>query len=366
MTRRRLAYLSLETPREGQASFTHVHEIMDGLREEGWTVELFATRSGGASSGAGPLAKLREQVALQLRLGRRLREFDALFVRSHFSARLISGRARAVGVPVVHEINGRPDDVAVTYPLLRPLAAALRWLYRSQYRDASHLVAVTPGLAQWASSFAGHDRVSVVSNGANTALFRPDGPLDLVPSSYVVFVGGLVAWHGVGTMLAALDDPSWPAGVRLVVAGDGVERGLLQAAVGHPRLEWLGRVDYRDIPALLRGALAALCMIEDPDGRSATGVAPLKLFEAMACGAPVVVSDLPYQAELVRDAGAGIVVGMGDPAALAAAVRRLAADGAQARDMGRRGAAFVARHASWRARAADTARILDAAIARTG
>lgn len=363
MTGKRLAYLSLESPREGQASFTHVHEIIGGLGREGWDVELFATSGGGASSGTGKFARLAEQVALQRCLAGRLSEFDALFVRSHFAAWPIARRATALGLPVVHEVNGRPADLTVTYPALRPLSPLLQWLYRSQYRTAARLVAVTPGLADWGRAFSGHDRVDVVPNGANTSLFTPNGPDAGIGGDHVVFVGGLVGWHGVATMLAAINDPRWPVGVALVVAGDGIERGRLEAAAGHPRLRWLGRVPYEDVPALLRGALAALCMIEDPEGRSATGVAPLKLFEAMACGVPVVVSDLPYQAELVRGVGSGLVAPMADASALAQAVASLAADRAGAREMGRRGAEHVVQNASWAARAKATAAILDRALA---
>lgn len=361
-----MAYLSLETPRRGQASFTHVHEIIDGLAENGWDVELFATAGGGASSGSGKLARLREQAKLQLMLAPRLGEFDALFIRSHFAAWPITRRAAALNLPVVHEVNGRPVDVTLTYPALRPFAGLLRGLYKSQYRSAAHLLAVTPGLAEWVRVFAGHARVSVVPNGANTRLFTPPGPRSEITAGHVVFIGGLVCWHGVGAMLAALDDAAWPVGVNLIVAGDGVERGRLQAASGHPRLRWLGRVDYEKVPALLRGSLGSLCLIEDPDGRSTTGVAPLKLFEALACGAPVIATDLPYQADLIRGVGAGLVVPMRDPTAIAKAVAALANDRDAARRMGERGAVYVAAHCSWAMRAQETAVILDSVAAGPG
>lgn len=358
----RLAYLSLETPRPGQASQTHIDEIIAGLKQSGWRVELFATTRGGASARTSFLRRLLDYCRVQQALARRLDEFDAIFVRSHFMALPLAFWARRRKIPVVHEINGKPADIGVTYPQLRPFSPLFSWLYRAQYRMAAHLIAVTEGLAQWARSFAGHDRVSVVSNGANTELFTPEGPIADIAGRYVIFVGGLVAWHGIGTMLAALRDPAWPTDVKLVIVGDGIERSRIEAAKGDLNLVWLGRRAYGDIPPLLRGALAALCVIEDQDGRSASGVAPLKLFEAMACGVPVIASDLPFQAELVRQEHAGLVIPASAPGKLAAAVNQLAEDAQTARSMGANGADYVVREASWQHRGDDIHHILKSAL----
>lgn len=360
----RLAYLSLETPRPGQASQTHIDEIIAGLRDCGWQVELFTTSSGGASTHSSFLRRLLDYGHVQLSLARRLSSFDAVFARSHFMALPLALWARWRGIPVVQEINGKPADIGVTYPAFKSLAPVFSWLYRTQYRIAAHLIAVTDGLAHWARSFANHDRVSVVSNGANTALFNPDGPNADISGRYVVFVGGLVAWHGIDTMLAALKEPAWPADVRLVIVGDGIEREKVAAAEGDACLLWLGRQPYEAIPALLRGALAALCVIEDQDGRSASGVAPLKLFEAMACGVPVIASDLPFQADLLRNADAGLIVPPAAAPAIASAVKSLADAPEKGRLLGRNGAAYVAREASWHQRGQEIDCLLRTAISK--
>lgn len=363
---KRLAYLSLETPRPGQASQTHIEEIIAGLQDCGWQVELFATSSGGASTRSSFLRRLLDYSRVQRSLVRRLHTFDAIFVRSHFMALPTALAAKWQKRPVVQEVNGKPLDVSITYPTLRWFSPIFAWLYRVQYRLAAHVVAVTPGLVSWSRDFSGHDRVSLVSNGANTKLFKPDGPRGSVEKPYVVFVGGLVAWHGIDTMLSALREPAWPADLRLVIVGDGIERRKVEAALGDPRLLWLGRQPYESVPAILRGALAALCVIENQDGRSASGVAPLKLFEAMACGAPVIVSDLPFQADIVRDAEAGIVVPMAEASALAEAVRALADAPDEASSLGQRGADYVSREASWHQRAREVDTVLRDAVSRAG
>jgi glycosyltransferase involved in cell wall biosynthesis len=103
----------------------------------------------------------------------------------------------------------------------------------------------------------------------------------------------------------------------------------------------------------------------NPLGRSSTGMNPLKLFETLACGIPAIVSELPGQADLVREGRCGLVVPCGDAAALARAVGELAADPGAAREMGRRGAAVVRAAHSWRARAVEIDKVLRACLAGT-
>lgn len=363
---RRLAYLCLETPRPGQAAHTHVHEIINGLRRRGWQVDLITTEAGGASAGRSFVRRALDFAGAQARLARRLSDFDAVYVRSHPAAVAASMVARMRGVPVFQEVNGKPTDLAVTYPRLRPVVPLLAWAYRSQLARAAHVFAVTDGLAAWVRLDARHDRVSVIPNGANTDVFRPSVASTPIAGRYVIFVGGLVAWHGLDTMLAATRDARWPSDVRLVVVGDGVERDKLEGQAAGERVLWLGRKPYEDLPALVGGAIAALCVIENPQGRSATGVAPIKMYEAMACATPVIVSDLPFQADLVRRIEAGVVVPMAEPGALAAAVAEMErAPAAETAAMGQRGRAYVERHASWQARADETARVmLDVLVAR--
>jgi glycosyltransferase involved in cell wall biosynthesis len=360
----RLAYVSMETPREGQASYTHIHELVSALVGEGVETELLVSGRGGASASGSLVGKAAGYVSLTLRGLSALRRTDALYVRSHPATVVLALAAKLAGIPTFQEVNGRPDDLGVTYPGLKPLGFLFRWLYRVQFKTAHHLFPVTDGLAAWLRDFAGHSRITVVPNAANTDHFCPNGAQANLEAPYVVFVGGLVAWHGIATMLKALSSPHWPKGVSLVVVGDGIERDRLTAAAGLPGLRWLGRRPYEEVPAILRGALAALCVIESPGSRSDTGVAPMKLYEALGCGVPVIVSDLPFQAELIRREQCGLVVAMADADALAAAVAELAADSAKSQALGARGAAFVQSSASWAHRARQVAAIIrPAAIA---
>lgn len=362
MIDRRLAYLALETPREGQATHTHIHEIINGLRAAGWSVELIATERGGSSSGSSYFVRALDYLIAQGQLIRRLRQVDAVYMRAHFAALPASICAALCRRPVVQEINGKPDDIMVTYPWLRWLGWLIMLSYRLQMRLAARVIVVTEGLRGWALEQSGHRRISVVANGANVSLFRPDGVSPEGEGSYVAFVGGLTAWHGVRVMVEAARSADWPDNVGLIIIGDGIERGAVAAAADGLRIRWLGRLPQSEVAMWVRGAACALSITQDTSGHLSTGVGPLKFYEAMASGVAVIVTDLPFQADVVRAEGVGLVIPMADPAALARAVAIVAADPQSAKAMGARGAAYVRAYASWSARADETGRLIAEAI----
>ncbi len=159
-------------------------------------------------------------------------------------------------------------------------------------------------------------------------------------------------------MIAAVGEPEWPDDVALVVAGDGPLRDSCRQAHDGKRFRYLGRVPHSDVPPLLRGALASLSVQTSEGGRVVVGCSPIKVYEGLASGRPVIVSDIPGVGEVVASADAGIVVPTGDAAALAGAVAQLSANREQARQMGNRARASAVRDHSWVERARVTARLL--------
>lgn len=353
----RVAFLCLEAPREGQASYTHVHEIVAGLERSGWTVTIHKPPHSDRWQRPGMARRLLSYGLMQLRFLAVVTRADIVYIRAHPLAAVAAFGARVFRRPVFHEINGPYGDVFLAHPGAARFRRLITGLQRWQYRHATGLIAVTDGLADWARAESRGRPVTVISNGANTDIFRPDATTTRsLPARYAVFAGGLTVWHGVDMMRAAVADPAWPEDLPLVVAGDGPKRAEVEAAARETgRVLPLGVVPYREVPGIMAGACAGLVTITDPDGRSSLGgVAPLKLFELMACGVPVVVTDLRGQADLVRHEECGVVVPVGDGPALARAIRTLAADPAAAQAMGERGAAAARVRHSWAERARET------------
>jgi glycosyltransferase involved in cell wall biosynthesis len=357
---RRLAYFALDVPHRGQASHIHINEIINNLRMLGWRIDLFAPEPAGDGRSRRSLERIFVYSRVILRILLRLRRYDAVYVRAHPLAWPVTFWARALRRVIAQEINGVELDVIVSHPWLTPTRPLVRWLYRSQYRVSDRLFPVTKELAQWLVGALPRDRITVIANGANTDLFRP---IARKSEPFVAFFGGLTGWHGVDLMLEAVRHPRWPAGVMLMIIGSGSQEHAVRQAVqaGLP-VRWLGYRPHEQIPELIAGAIAGLIPITNPRGRSSTGVSPLKLYETLACGIPVIATDLPGQAEIVRAGKCGVIVPCDDPGALAGAVAELAADPGAAHEMGRRGADLVHAEHSWAARAREVNHVLRDAL----
>lgn len=357
----RVVYFSLERLRPSQASYTHVRVIAEGLNAEGVPTRLVAVEAGPQQPSRSRLGRLTSYLSLTRHALRALKDADIAYIRAHPAAVVFSLIARLRGKPVVHEVNGRTEDIGVTYGLPRWVTQLLNAVQIAQYRWAAGLIAVTPGLQDWLASLLGSDaKLHLVPNGADGKRFHPaatGGPA--IEGRYALFFGGLVAWHGIDTMLAALRHQDWPEGVKLVIAGDGPGAPEVRAAAKQEtRLIAPGYLPSSELAGLAARAFVILCPINNHGSRNLGGVAPLKLFEGMASGRPVIATDLPFQAELVRAHQCGLVIPPADPAALARAVKVLVGDDPRADEMGRNGRRAVETEFDWRYRVADTVAVV--------
>ena len=223
-----------------------------------------------------------------------------------------------------------------------------RWLFRR----VDHLVVVSGSvLPRFEPFFARgdlrRDQVSVIHSayrperfhpGIDAARFRagigiPEG----VP--LVAVVGRLVPDKGQDDFLraAALVHARRPE-VRFLLAGRGRAesdlRRLAQELGLGEAVRFLGFRD--DVPEITASLAVSVLPSVDCDASSAA------IKEALACGVPVVATDIGGASEILRDGTTGLIVPPRDPARLAAAVETLLADAPRAREMGRRGSADVA------------------------
>jgi glycosyltransferase involved in cell wall biosynthesis len=334
--------------------------VIGPIERAGWAVDLYFPEYAPGTV-PGIVERMRRIAGAQRRLTRVLRSYDALYVRVHPLAWPVAARARRLGVPVIQESNGSWEDAFAAWPSMRRVRPLVIAAQRAQYRTADAIIAVSQTLAEWLRSVTGRDDIVVSPNGANDELFRPGAePLPGLPTRYVAFFGQFAPWQRIETLLAAAEHPEWPVGVDLVIAGDGALRPAVEAAaasLGH--VHYVGVLAYADVPRLVASAVAAAVLTYAPER---AGYSPLKLYESMACGVPVICSDTPGQAEFVRADDAGIVVPPDDPAAVAAAVAQLAGDPAASAAMGARGRRAVEERYSWRARARQRLDVIERAI----
>ena len=166
-------------------------------------------------------------------------------------------------------------------------------------------------------------RAVVAPVGATEPWFRQDRPpgLDGGPLR-VIFVGVFTPLHGAPTIAAALaalaDDE---IDVTMVGTGQDLARSR-ELAAGSRRVRWLDWVDGAELPALVASHHVNLGIF-GTSGK-ARAVVPTKVYQGAAAGCAIVTSDTVPQRSALGDAA--VYVPAGDPAALAAALRALAAN----------------------------------------
>jgi glycosyltransferase involved in cell wall biosynthesis len=126
------------------------------------------------------------------------------------------------------------------------------------------------------------------------------------------------------------------------VVGSGQLEPLLASRPDN--VEWTPWVEYEQLPAELHRAGCALGVFAASP--KAQRVIPNKVFQALACGAPVITADTPAARELLADGESALLVPPGDARALADAIRRLAQDPELARRIADGGHAAYRAHAS--------------------
>jgi glycosyltransferase involved in cell wall biosynthesis len=316
---------------------------------------------------AGPYALRRLEYLAWARLRASRRRFDVVFTRDLGVASAVLGRRAPRRPPLVYESHGYAPVFAATIDELVPGAtpasaaklARLERRERAVWTGASGYISTTRVLvddltARWGP----RPRVAVISNGVRLEASRTMPPVR-AGASVVAYAGHLYPWKGSDAVLRAL--ARVPGARGLVIGGHPREadwarvHDLARELGVADRVTFTGFVASTDVPARL--AEASIFVVPTVATPSARYTSPLKLFEYMAMGRPIVVTDLPSVREIIADGVNGLIVPPDDPEAMAAALARLAADPPLAGRLAARAFTDVEAY-SWRRRAERVAALL--------
>ena len=225
---------------------------------------------------------------------------------------------RALGRPVV--VTARGSDLN----LIADHAIPRRWIRWAAARAAG-LVTVSSGLRDRLVALGtAPERIRVLRNGVDLALFRP-GDREAARRRLgftrptLLAVGNLVALKRHPLMVEAL---ALLPDADLVIVGEGPERAAIEALARARglanRVRLLGQMPQQKLPEIY-GAADLLLLVSTHEGW------PNVLLESMACGTPVVVSDIAGITDIVAAPAAGRIVSRITPENLAGAISDLLA-----------------------------------------
>jgi glycosyltransferase involved in cell wall biosynthesis len=251
----------------------------------------------------------------------------------------------------------------------RPVIRLLERLELAAYAAADTVIVVSDGFrANLIGRGVPASKVHTIRNGVCAGEFDPDAPADTRlrarlganPGDCLVLYAGT---HGISQGLTSVADSAallTDEPIRFAFVGDGADKQRLRHRVaehGLRNVALLPGIPHEQIPALL--AAADICLVPLRDVPLFSSFIPSKMFEYLAAGKPVVAALAGEAAQILREAGAWVVP-PADSAALASAIRTLAAAPQRRQTMGRRGRCYVEEHFDRGALAQLYRKLLDA------
>jgi len=252
-------------------------------------------------------------------------------------------------IPGILEVNAPLIDEQARHRELVHRSTA-EMVARRVFNDAASLVAVSDEVATYLRTYTPENgRIIVVPNGVNLDRFKPRAPEGKKRFFTIGFIGTLKPWHGMMVLTEAFDlFRKQHADARLLIVGDGPEREAIAEDLAARECDHLavvtGKVDPGRVPSLIATMDVAVAPYPRQEGFY---FSPLKIFEYMACGVPVVASRIGQIPRYVEDGKTGLLCPPGDALAIARALERLYDDPALRQSLGRNACARMAENHSW-------------------
>ncbi|MEO5929813.1 MAG: glycosyltransferase family 4 protein [Candidatus Kapaibacterium sp.] len=277
------------------------------------------------------------------------------------------------GYRTVYEVNGLPSiELPYTYPglsarTLAKIRAAEEFCWSRADAIITPSVTIAENLIRLGAPAGA---ITVIPNGADPAPPTPR-PAD-APPCYIIYFGALQRWQGADVMLHAFARLADMEDVHLVICSSTHHRNVkiyrkLAERLGiDGRILWRFALGREELRGWVAGAELSLAPLVECSRNLDQGCAPLKILESMACGVPVVASDLPATRELIADGIHGKLVRADRPADLARAVRVLLEYPERRREMGEEGRRRLADEFTWERSTAKLAGLYRSVITENG
>ena len=332
----------------------HIQEVVREYRRRGHDVTVYATRRG--SDVPDDLAELRvvdvpittrdegererAQQAASASVSDMVRAegYDLVYERYSLFSTVIA----ECGVPGILEVNAPLIDEQRTHRVLVDEQAADAAL-QEQVQAALATICVSDPVRDWVIARTEGTRVFTVPNGVNVHRITPQPESPGAP--VVTFVGTLKPWHGVDVLLRARAQAHKDWQLRII--GDGPMRAELDDLARSLGIDvdFRGAVAPDAIPQHMAGTAIGVAPYPAMDTDSDQYFSPLKVYEYMAAGLPVVASRVGQLPEIMGESA--YLVPPSDPEALAEALDALVANPVERAGVGSDNRRQAEREHSW-------------------
>lgn len=224
---------------------------------------------------------------------------------------------------------------------------------KTVFQAATVIIAVSREIKDYVSQYVtDKDKIQIIPNGVNPQRFsRNLSKRDIVSSEgfTVGFVGSLKPWHGLPILIEAFAHfhRNYPH-TRLLIVGDGTERDRLVREIASKKLEeavhLTGAVPPETVPHWLERMDVAVAPY--PASKDFY-FSPLKIYEYMAAGLPVVASNIGQIPEVIEDWVNGLLIPPGDEIALVNALEQLSRSPSLRHILGNSARQKILRHHTW-------------------
>jgi len=283
-----------------------------------------------------------------MRMRNALRGYNPDVVHFHDSEVIFLGLLlQRSGKKVIYDVHEDvPRDIRIKQYLpvwIRPVLAGIAERVEAfAGRRLSAIVAATPFIQNRFPP----DRSFVVRNLPDLKV-SPANSLSAVAGPSICYVGTISEARGIVPLIEAIEKCTLP--VRLALAGKFTSAALeerVKSLSGWSRVDYLGWVGHDEISEVLNSSSVGMVTLLPTDTHVES--LPIKLFEYMACGLPVIASDFRYWRQILDGIDCAIFVDPSDSSAIAQAIDALLLDPNRARKMGQIGSAAVESKFNWR------------------
>jgi glycosyltransferase involved in cell wall biosynthesis len=304
--------------------------------------------------------------------------YTVVHVRSIWSGFPLAEARERFGYKLLYEVNGLPSiEMKYHYPALSGAAVLdkIREQEVATLHMAEAIICPSHVTAAYITSLGiPPDKITVIPNGIDPNLFRPDSEerekrAGDLPT--ILYIGTLADWQGLETLIAAMPLvlARRPARLRLVGRGRKRQRKILQKRVRKLGLDGYVSVEpampHEQVPAIIAQADVCVAPLGYNDRNVTQGCCPLKVLEYMACGRPVVAANLPVVRELACAGTEALLFCPDDPADMAQNILAVLDDPTLAAHLGANAAARAHRQFTWPAAQAHLLQVYQSLLNRS-